>query len=90
MNSLIPYADELTVFMMVKIDNLKEFSKLIWLRLNSIISKKVLIIKIITDMKYFLISSISKLIFVNINLFIKTFFGLLNDNIWLKEYFNNE
>ena len=42
------------------------------------------------DKKYLFISLKSKLIFVNINLFIKTFFGLLNDKIWFIEYLNNE
>ena len=47
-------------------------------------------IKIIIVKKYLLISLKSKLILVNINLFIKIFFGLLNDKIWFKEYLNNE
>ena len=38
-------------------------------------------IKIKIVKKYLLISLKSKLIFVNINLFIKIFFGLLNDKI---------
>jgi len=39
------------------------------------------IINIIIDKKYLLISSKLKFIFVNKSLFIKIFFGLLNDKI---------
>ena len=46
--------------------------------------------KIRTVKKYLFISSKSKLILVNINLFIKIFLGLLKDKIWLIEYLNNE
>ena len=84
------YAWELTVFIKVKIDNLKEFSKFIPERLIKEVSKKRDKIKINTVKKYLLISSKLKLILVNINLFIKTFLGLLKDKIWLIEYFNNE
>ena len=45
---------------------------------------------IIIVRKYLLISIRLKFIFVKINLFIKTFFGLLKDKIWLREYLNNE
>ena len=37
--------------------------------------------------KYLFMSFVSKLIFVNNNLFVKIFFGRLNDKIWLIEYF---
>ena len=40
--------------------------------------------------KYLLISLKSKLIFENINLFMKIFFGLLKDKIWFNEYLNKE
>ena len=40
--------------------------------------------------KYLLISLKSKLIFVNINLFIKIFLGRLKERIWFIEYLNNE
>tara|TARA_B100000941_G_scaffold221729_1_gene164034 strand:+ start:420 stop:644 length:225 start_codon:yes stop_codon:yes gene_type:complete len=73
--------DEFTVFIKVKIDNLKEFSKLIPLILNIEVNIKSDIIKIIIVKKYLLISLKSKLMLVNINLFIKTFFGLLKDKI---------
>ena len=82
--------DEFTVFIKVKIDNLKEFSKLIPLILSIEVNIKSDIIKIIIVKKYLLISLKSKLMLVNINLFIKTFLGLLNDKIWLIEYLNKE
>ena len=84
------YAWELTVFIKVKIDNLNDFSKFIPERLIKEVSRKRDKIKINTVKKYLLISSKLKLILVNINLFIKTFLGLLKDKIWLIEYFNNE
>ena len=82
--------DEFTVFIKVKTDNLKEFSKLIPLILSIEVNIKSDIIKIIIVKKYLLISLKSKLMLVNINLFIKTFFGLLKDKIWLIEYLNKE
>ena len=51
------------------------------LKLNKDVKKKKDKIKIIIVKKYLFISLKSKLIFVNINLFIKIFFGLLNDKI---------
>ena len=81
LKSVNPYMDEFTVFIKVKIDNLKEFSKLIPLILNIEVNIKSDIIKIMIVKKYLLISLKSKLILVNINLFIKTFFGLLKDKI---------
>ncbi len=47
-------------------------------------------IKIKIVKKYLLISLKSKLIFVNISLFVNIFFGLLKDKIWFIEYLNNE
>ena len=47
-------------------------------------------INIIIVRKYLFISLRLKLIFVKINLFIKTFFGLLKDKIWFIENLNNE
>ena len=47
-------------------------------------------INIIIVKKYLLISLKLKFIFVKINLFIKIFFGLLKDKIWLIEYLNKE
>ena len=51
------------------------------LKLNKIIKIKRDRINTIIVKKYLFISSKSKFILVNINLFIKTFFGLLNDKI---------
>tara|TARA_X000001036_G_scaffold331873_1_gene310628 strand:- start:217 stop:426 length:210 start_codon:yes stop_codon:yes gene_type:complete len=69
------------VFINVKIDNLNEVSKLILLKVNNEVNinrdkKNINIVK-----KYLFISLKSKLIFVNINLFINIFFGLLKDKI---------
>ena len=47
-------------------------------------------INIIIVRKYLFISSRLKLIFVKINLFIKTFLGLLKDKIWFRENLNSE
>tara|TARA_B100001063_G_C16355050_1_gene353284 strand:+ start:235 stop:435 length:201 start_codon:yes stop_codon:yes gene_type:complete len=66
---------------MVKIDSLKELSKSIELKQSKDVKIKNEKTNIKIVKKYLLISSKSKLIFVKINLFIKTFFGLLNDRI---------
>ena len=76
--------------MRVKIDNLNELVKVIPLKLNNDVSINKDKMNIIIVKKYLFISSRLKLIFVNINLFIKTFLGLLNDKIWFKENLNNE
>ena len=76
-----PEIDEFTVFIKVRIDSLNEFSKLIPLMLSNEVRIKSDKIKINTVKKYLLISLKSKLIFVKINLFVKIFFGLLNDRI---------
>ena len=57
---------------------------------NKIVRIKSDIIKIRIVKKYLLIYWKSKFIFVNINLFVNTFLGLLKDKIWFKEYFNKE
>ena len=88
--SFKPYAEEFTVFIKVKTANLKELSKEILLRFNREVKINKEIIKIKIVKKYLLISLKSKFILENINLFIKTFLGLLKDKIWLKEYFVNE
>ena len=85
-----PYDEEFTVFINVNIDNLNEFSKFIPLILKKVKRIKKDIIKITTVRKYLFISLKSKLILVNISLFIKMFLGLLKDKIWLIEYLNNE
>mgnify|MGYP005707899689 CR=1 FL=1 len=78
------------MFIKVKIDNLNELSNSIPFKLNKDVSIKKESRKIKTVKKYLFISSKSKLIFVNINLFMKIFLGLLKDRIWLIEYLNNE
>jgi hypothetical protein len=50
--SLRPYIDELTVFIRVNIDNLKELSNSIPLKVNKKLKKNNEIIKIIIDKKY--------------------------------------
>ena len=57
------------------------FQNSIPLKLNKDVKIKRDKIKINIVKKYLFISLKSKLIFVNINLFIKIFFGLLNDKI---------
>jgi hypothetical protein len=79
--SLKPYALEFTVFINVNIDNLNEFSKLISPKHKSDVKIKSEKINIKIVKKYLFISLKSNLIFVNINLFINIFFGLLNDKI---------
>ena len=69
------------MFINVKIDNLKDFSKSIPLILNNEANIKRDKININIVKKYLFISTKSNLILVNNNLFIKIFFGRLNDNI---------
>tara|TARA_B100000900_G_scaffold238084_1_gene202207 strand:- start:105 stop:308 length:204 start_codon:yes stop_codon:yes gene_type:complete len=67
--------------MSVNIESLNEFSNSIPFKVSKderIISDKI---KISIVKKYLLISLKSKLIFVNINLLVNMFFGLLKDNI---------
>ena len=78
------------MFIIVKIDNLNELSKSIWLKLKRIVKIKKDTMNIIIVKKYLFISIKSKLILVNNNLFIKIFFGLLKDKIWFIEYLNKE
>ena len=61
---------EFTVFINVKIESLKELSKTIPLKVSKEINIKSEKIKINIDKKYLFISLKSKLIFVNISLFI--------------------
>ena len=78
------------MFIKVKIDNLNELTNVIPLKLSNDVKMNKDKINIIIVKKYLLISSRLKLIFVKINLFIKTFLGLLKDKIWFKENLNNE
>tara|TARA_B100001057_G_C22559174_1_gene836580 strand:+ start:162 stop:434 length:273 start_codon:yes stop_codon:yes gene_type:complete len=80
-NCAKPYAEEFTVFIKVNIASLNEFSKLIPLILNKDVKTKKEIIKSTIVKKYLFISLKLKFILENINLFIKIFFGLLNDRI---------
>ena len=78
------------MFIKVKIANLKELTNVIPLKLSNEVNINKDKINIIIVKKYLFISWRLKLIFVNINLFIKTFLGLLNDKIWFKENFKSE
>ena len=81
LKSANPYDEEFTVFISVRIDKENELSKSIELIQSRDVKKKSEKTNIKTDKKYLLISLKSKFIFVNINLFIKIFFGLLKDKI---------
>ena len=74
-NSLIPYAEEFTVFINVKTANLNEFSNSISLNDNKIVRDNRDTTKMIIVKKYLFISCEIKLIFENKSLFIKTFFA---------------
>ena len=78
------------MFIKVKIESLKEFSKSIPLKLNNEVKTINEIIKITIVKKYLFISLVSKLIFEKISLFIKIFLGLLKDRIWFNEYLVRE
>ena len=78
------------MFIKVKIANLNELTNVIPLKLNNDVKINKDKINIIIVRKYLFISSRLKLIFVKINLFIKTFFGLLKDKIWFRENLNRE
>tara|TARA_B100000085_G_scaffold200380_1_gene183914 strand:+ start:420 stop:629 length:210 start_codon:yes stop_codon:yes gene_type:complete len=69
------------VFIKVKIANLNELTNVIPLKLSNEVNMNKDKINIIIVRKYLFISSRLKLIFVKINLFIKTFLGLLKDKI---------
>ena len=69
---------------------MKDFSKLIPLRLNKEVNIKRDRIKIRIVKKYLFISSKLKFVFANISLFINIFFGLLKESIWLIEYLKSE
>ena len=69
------------MFIKVKIANLNESTNVITLKLSNEVNMNKDKINIIIVRKYLFISSRLKLIFVKINLFIKTFLGLLKDKI---------
>ena len=85
-----PYADELTVFIKVNTDSLKEYSNWILDKDNKMVKEKREIIKINIVKKYLLISFSWKLILKKTNLFINTFLGRLKERIWLIEYLVKE
>jgi len=72
----MPNNEEFTVFINVKTEILKEFSKDIPKKVKNEDKNNKDIIKIKTDKKYLLIINLSKLISENRLLLIETFFGL--------------
>ena len=74
------------MFIKVNIEILKEFSKEMPKKVKKEERKRKEIINIITDKKYLLIMSLSKLISENIGLFIEIFFGLTWEIRLLSEY----
>ena len=76
LKSSIPYIDELTVFIKVKIEILKEFSKEIPKKVKNDDKNNKDIMKIKTDKKYLLIINLSKLISEKNCLLLDTFIGL--------------
>ena len=85
----MPYIEELTVFIKVKIEILKEFSKEIPKKVKNDDKNNKDIMKIKTDKKYLLIINLSKLISENNCLLIETFFGLACEIKLFKENLNN-
>ena len=81
-----PYEEELTVFIKVNTASLNEFSNWMLDKDNNIVKEKREITKISIVKKYLFMSFVSKLILEKTSLFINTFFGLLNERIWLIEY----
>ena len=71
----MPYRDEFTVFIKVKIEILKEFSKEIPKKVKKDERNNKEIIKIKTDKKYLFIIILSKLISENSCLLLETFIG---------------
>ena len=89
LNSSIPYIDELTVFINVKIEILKEFSKEIPKKVSKDDKNSIDIIKIKTDRKYLLIIILSRLMSKNNCLLLDIFFGLTWEIKLLMENLNN-
>ena len=73
------------MFINVSMANLNEYSNWILDKDNKIVKEKSEITKINMVKKYLFISFSWKLILEKTNLFINTFFGRLNERIWLKE-----
>ena len=78
------------MFIKVNTANLKEYSNLKLDKDNKTVKEKREITNINIVRKYLFISLLSKLILEKTSLFIKTFFGLLNESIWLNEYLVSE
>ena len=82
--------DELTVFINVKIPNLKASSKFILNIVNNKVIKNKEIIKINTDRKYLLISFCSTFDSIKWNLLVYTLFGLEYESISFNECLNKK
>ena len=78
----------MTVFIIVKIESLNEFSNWIPESVKKRVNIEREIIKIIIEKKYLLISDFSVLLFINVTLFEYTWFGFVWDNRLFKENFN--
>ena len=87
LKSSTPYIDELTVFIKVNIEILKEFSKEIPKKVKKDDRNNKDIMKIMTDKKYLLTINLSKLISEKNCLLLETFIGrtceikLFNENL---------
>ena len=89
LKSSIPYNEELTVFIKVKMEILKEFSKEIPKKVKNDERNSMDIIKTITDKKYLLIINLSKLISEKSSLLFETFIGLTCEIRLFNENLNN-
>ena len=78
------------MFINVNTANLKENSNWILDKVSKMVKEKSEITKINNVKKYLFMSFVSKLILEKTSLFINTFFGLLKERIWLKEYLVKE
>ena len=78
------------MFIKVNTANLNEYSNWIPNKDKKTVNEKREITKINIVKKYLFISFVSKFILEKTSLFIKTFFGLLKERIWLIEYLVKE
>ena len=88
LKSSTPYKDELTVFINVKVEILKEFSKEIPKKVKNDERNNKDIMKIKTDKKYLLTINLSRLISENRCLFEEMFIGLACEIKLFNEYLN--
>ena len=79
---------ELTVFIIVRMDSLKEFSNWIFESVKSNVNKDKEMMKMSIEKKYLLISDFSVFSFINVTLFEYIWFGLVWDNKLFTENFN--